>query len=179
MQNCNILRRYFKDAAKSRCKGIISLEEAVVDESPKQFEHRREVHRCPAPSMQPQTSNINLLPIYIQRHSVKIFSPRSTTLASFKWWINREFFFSFDSPDAKQRFVEAVRQAQSMVVDGWTFCPPSSPSGSEAYSINSRFFVLPKFEFVRSSSATKAFSGLSGSKSMRWLIDATEKMIGT
>jgi hypothetical protein len=36
---------YFKDSAKSRCKGIISLEDAVVDENPKQFEHRREVHR--------------------------------------------------------------------------------------------------------------------------------------
>jgi cysteine protease ATG4 len=125
--------------------------------------------------MQPHT---NLHPTQNQLRSVKVFSPRSTTLASFKWWINREFIFSFDSPDTKQRFIGAVRQAQSMVVDGWTFCPPSSPSASEAYSTQSRFFVLPKFEFVRSSSVTKALSGMSGSKSMRWLIDATDKMIG-
>ncbi len=100
---------YFKDAAKSKCKGIISLEEAVVDENPKQFDHRREVH-C-----------------------VKIFAQRSTTLASFKWWINREFFFSFDSPETKQRFIDAVRQAQSMVVEGWTFCTPSTPADAETY----------------------------------------------
>jgi cysteine protease ATG4 len=145
---------YFKDAAKSRCKGIISLEEAVIEENPKQFDHRREVH-C-----------------------VKIFAQRSTTLASFKWWVNREFFFSFDSPETKMRFVDAVRQAQSMVVEGWTFCTPSSATGSESYSTTSRYFVLPKFEFVRSSSMTKALSGMAGSKSMRWLIDTTDKMIG-
>jgi cysteine protease ATG4 len=145
---------YFKDTAKSKCKGIISLEEAVVDENPKQFEHRREVH-C-----------------------VKIFAQRSTTLASFKWWVNREFFFSFESQETKMLFVDAVRQAQSMVVEGWTFCAASGASGSEAYSTSSRYFVLPKFEFVRSSSMTKALSGMAGSKPMRWLVDATDKMIG-
>ncbi len=144
---------YFKDAAKSKCKGIISLEEAVVEESPKQFDHRREAY-C-----------------------VKIFAQRSSTLASFKWWINREFFFSFESSETKQRFVEAVRQAQSMVVEGWTFCTPSTLTASETYPASSHFF-LPKFEFVRSSSVTKALSGMAGSKSMRWLIDATDKMIG-
>ena len=46
---------YFKDSAKSRCKGIISLEDAVLDENPKQFEHRREVHRCSLLVTQPQT----------------------------------------------------------------------------------------------------------------------------
>ena len=148
------MARYFKDAAKSRCKGIISLEEAVVEDNPKQFDHRRELH-C-----------------------VKIFAQRSSTLASFKWWINRDFYFSFDSSETKQRFLDAVRQAQTMVVEGWTFCPPSSPSASESYTPHGRHFTLPKFEFVRSSSLSKALSGLSGSKSMRWLIDATDKVIG-
>ena len=146
--------RYFKDAAKSRCKGIISLEEAVVDDNPKQFDHRRELN-C-----------------------VKIFAQRSSTLASFKWWINRDFYFSFDSSETKLRFLDAVRQAQSMVVEGWTFCPPSSPSASEAYTPHGRNFALPKFEFVRSSSLSKALSGMSASKSMRWLIDSTDKVIG-
>ena len=148
------MARYFKDAAKSRCKGIISLEEAVVDDNPKQFDHRRELN-C-----------------------VKIFAQRSSTLASFKWWINRDFYFSFDSCETKLRFLDAVRQAQSMVVEGWTFCPPSSPSASEAYTPHGRNFALPKFEFVRSSSLSKALSGMSASKSMRWLIDSTDKVIG-
>ncbi len=46
------------------------------------------------------------------------------------------------------------------------------------YSLTARYFVLPKFEFVRSSSVTKALSGMAGSKSLRWLLDATDKMIG-